>query len=215
MADSSGRIALPDLELVVFEAVAGTTSKADYSHPCRFCGGSALLLVTCASTVRFACSEWLYTGTCWVLEDKLQALLEASARLLVCELRDACADAVTERVTVENCCGMFDLAERYSLPKLSDAALKHATINFEEVASQAKLPQSWRPQKRSPCTQRFVQTAPASCLPTPRPLVAGGLRPGAGVQAREAAQSRPADQPGRRHGVRRPLAVALSAADAT
>ena len=78
--------------------------------------------------------EWLYTGSCWVSEDKLMDLLTTAVHLQIATLQAACVDAVIERLSADNVCGAFEVAERLSLPALTAGAMKLATLCFKEVA---------------------------------------------------------------------------------
>ena len=82
-----------------------------------------------------ACLSWLYEGSCTIQQDGLVSLLEAADLLGVLPLRDAAVTAIVERLSPQSCIGAWDLAIRYSLPILADAARDACLASFTESAT--------------------------------------------------------------------------------
>ena len=65
---------------------------------------------------------FIYEGKCEIDEGLLTEVLEASARLMLDALRDACADAIGARLTPSNALDVWRLANTLTLPALEKAA---------------------------------------------------------------------------------------------
>ena len=63
-------------------------------------------------------------------------MLEASARLVVDPLKDACANAIGARLAPSNALNVWRLADTFTLPTLEKAAVEAALRGFEELPSQ-------------------------------------------------------------------------------
>ena len=79
---------------------------------------------------------FVYEGTCEIDEGLLTDVLEASARLVVDALKDACADAIEARLAPSNALNVWRLADVFTLPALEKAAVEAALHGFEELPPQ-------------------------------------------------------------------------------
>ena len=79
---------------------------------------------------------FIYEGKCEFDEDLLTEVLEASARLVVDPLKDACADAIGARLAPFNALNAWRLADTFTLPALEKAAVEAALRGFEELPAQ-------------------------------------------------------------------------------
>merc|ERR1712086_205943 len=73
---------------------------------------------------------------CEIDEGQLTEVLEASARLVVDALKDACADAIGARLAPSNALNAWRLADVFTLPALEKAAVEAALRGFEELPAQ-------------------------------------------------------------------------------
>merc|ERR1719399_1733061 len=82
---------------------------------------------------------FVYEGKCQIDEGQLTEVLEASARLVVDDLKAACAGAIGARLAPSNALNVWRLADVFTLPALEKAAVEAALRGFEELpAEQAK-----------------------------------------------------------------------------
>ena len=79
---------------------------------------------------------FIYEGKCEIDEGLLTEVLEASARLVVDALKEACAQAIGARLTPSNALNVWHLANTFTLPALEKAAVKAALRGFEELPPQ-------------------------------------------------------------------------------
>jgi len=80
--------------------------------------------------------EYLYAGECSLSdEEELLPILRAASRLQIQSLMDACADAVRQRLCLENVVGGIELANELVLPQLKEAAIDLIASNFQEISS--------------------------------------------------------------------------------
>ena len=86
---------------------------------------------------------FVYEGKCEIDEGLLTEVLEASARLVVDTLKDACADAIGARLAPSNALNVWRLADTFTLPALEKAAVEAALRGFEELPAQL-----WRQGQR-------------------------------------------------------------------
>jgi len=80
---------------------------------------------------------FIYEGECEIDEGLLTEVLEASARLTLDALKDACADAIAARLTPSNALDAWRLANTFTLPALEKAAQRC----IEEPSSQDAPPE--------------------------------------------------------------------------
>ena len=80
---------------------------------------------------------FIYEGECEIDEGLLTQVLEASARLMLDALKDACADAIAARLTPSNALDAWRLANTFTLPALEKAAQRC----IEEPSSQDAPPE--------------------------------------------------------------------------
>ena len=69
---------------------------------------------------------FIYEGKCQVDEGQLTDVLEASARLVVDDLKEACAGAIGARLAPSNALNVWRLADVFTLPALEKAAVEAA-----------------------------------------------------------------------------------------
>ena len=79
---------------------------------------------------------FIYEGKCEIDESQLTEVLEASARLVVDALKDACAHAIGARLAPSNALNVRRLADTFTLPALEKAAVEAALRGFEELPAQ-------------------------------------------------------------------------------
>jgi len=79
---------------------------------------------------------FIYEGKCEIDEGLLAEVLEASARLVVDALKEACADAIGARLAPSNALNVWRLADTFTLPALEKAAVEAALRGFEELPPQ-------------------------------------------------------------------------------
>eukprot|EP00964_Phaeocystis_antarctica_P138289 scaffold102963_cov71-Phaeocystis_antarctica.AAC.4 len=79
---------------------------------------------------------FVYEGKCEIDEGLLTEVLEASARLVVDALKEACADAIGARLAPSNALNVWRLADTFTLPALEKAAVEVALRGFEELPPQ-------------------------------------------------------------------------------
>jgi N-acetylneuraminic acid mutarotase len=79
---------------------------------------------------------FIYEGKCEIDEGQLTEVLEASARLVVDALKEACAAAIGARLAPSNALNVWRLADTFTLPALEKAAVEAALRGFEEVPPQ-------------------------------------------------------------------------------
>jgi N-acetylneuraminic acid mutarotase len=79
---------------------------------------------------------FIYEGKCEIDEGLLAEVLEASARLVVDALKDACAHAIGARLAPSNALNVWRLADTFTLPALEKAAVGAAQRGFEELPAQ-------------------------------------------------------------------------------
>ena len=86
---------------------------------------------------------FIYEGACAIEEGLLTEVLEASARLVVDPLKDACVHAIGARLAPSNALNVWRLADTFTLPALEKAAVEAAL----RAASRSCL-RSWRGARR-------------------------------------------------------------------
>ena len=69
-------------------------------------------------------------------EGQLTEVLEASARLVVDDLKEACAGAIGARLAPSNALNVWRLADVFTLPALEKAAVEAALRGFEELPAE-------------------------------------------------------------------------------
>jgi hypothetical protein len=79
---------------------------------------------------------FIYEGKCEIDEGQLTEVLEASARLVVDALKEACAGAIGARLAPSNALNVWRLADTFTLPALEKAAVEAALRGFEELPPQ-------------------------------------------------------------------------------
>eukprot|EP00964_Phaeocystis_antarctica_P074694 scaffold45989_cov72-Phaeocystis_antarctica.AAC.3 len=79
---------------------------------------------------------FIYEGKCEIDEGLLTEVLEASARLVVDTLKEACAHAIGARLAPSNALSVWRLADVFTLPALEKAAVEAALRGFEELPPQ-------------------------------------------------------------------------------
>eukprot|EP00964_Phaeocystis_antarctica_P015146 scaffold8347_cov62-Phaeocystis_antarctica.AAC.9 len=79
---------------------------------------------------------FVYEGKCEIDEGLLAEVLEASARLVVDALKEACAHAIGARLAPSNALNVWRLADTFTLPALEKAAVEVALRGFEELPAQ-------------------------------------------------------------------------------
>jgi N-acetylneuraminic acid mutarotase len=79
---------------------------------------------------------FIYEGKCEIDEVLLTEVLEASARLVVDALKEACAQVIGTRLAPSNALNVWRLADTFTLPALEKAAVEAALRGFEEVPPQ-------------------------------------------------------------------------------
>jgi N-acetylneuraminic acid mutarotase len=79
---------------------------------------------------------FIYEGKCEIDEGQLTEVLEASARLVVDALKEACAAAIGARLAPSNALNVWRLADTFTLPALEKAAVEVALRSFEELPPQ-------------------------------------------------------------------------------
>jgi N-acetylneuraminic acid mutarotase len=79
---------------------------------------------------------FIYEGKCEIDEGLLTEVLEASARLVVDALKEACAHAIGARLAPSNALNVWRLADTFTLPALEKAAVEAALCGFEELPPQ-------------------------------------------------------------------------------
>lgn len=78
--------------------------------------------------------EFAYTGHVALSEDSVQDLLLAADQLIVIQVIQACWDFLEERLSPENCIGVWHFTSVCHCPKLHHKAYHYIISNFEEVA---------------------------------------------------------------------------------
>ena len=89
------------------------------------------------SPVLEALLAYVYEGSCEVEEDLLTEMLDASARLVIDPLKEACAGAIQALLETSNALDVWRLAESYTLPALEKAAVTCALSRFEKLPPQS------------------------------------------------------------------------------
>jgi len=79
---------------------------------------------------------FIYEGKCQIDEGQLTDVLEASARLVVDDLKAACAGAIGARLAPSNALNVWRLADVFTLPALEKAAVEAALRGFEELPAE-------------------------------------------------------------------------------
>eukprot|EP00964_Phaeocystis_antarctica_P009684 scaffold5277_cov64-Phaeocystis_antarctica.AAC.1 len=79
---------------------------------------------------------FVYEGKCEIDDGLLTEVLEASARLVVDALKEACAHAIGARLAPSNALNVWRLADTFTLPALEKAAVEAALRGFEELPAQ-------------------------------------------------------------------------------
>ena len=79
---------------------------------------------------------FIYEGKCQIDEGQLTDVLEASARLVVDDLKEACAGAIGARLAPSNALNVWRLADVFTLPALEKAAVEAALRGFEELPAE-------------------------------------------------------------------------------
>merc|ERR1719460_534934 len=79
---------------------------------------------------------FVYEGKCQFDEGQLTEVLEASARLVVDDLKAACAGAIGARLAPSNALNVWRLADVFTLPALEKAAVEAALRGFEELPAE-------------------------------------------------------------------------------
>ena len=79
---------------------------------------------------------FIYEGKCQIDEGQLTEVLEASARLVVDDLKEACAGAIGARLAPSNALNVWRLADVFTLPALEKAAVEAALRGFEELPAE-------------------------------------------------------------------------------
>jgi kelch-like protein 17 (actinfilin) len=79
---------------------------------------------------------FIYEGKCEIDEVLLPEVLEASARLVIDALKEACAGAIGARLAPSNALNVWRLADTFTLPALEKAAVEAALRGFEELPPQ-------------------------------------------------------------------------------
>ena len=79
---------------------------------------------------------FIYEGKCRIDEGQLTEVLEASARLVVDDLKEACAGAIGARLAPSNALNVWRLADVFTLPALEKAAVEAALRGFEELPAE-------------------------------------------------------------------------------
>ena len=79
---------------------------------------------------------FIYEGKCQIDEGQLTEVLEASARLVVDPLKEACAGAIGARLAPSNALNVWRLADVFTLPALEKAAVEAALRGFEELPAE-------------------------------------------------------------------------------
>ena len=79
---------------------------------------------------------FIYEGKCQIDEGQLTEVLEASARLVVDDLKAACAGAIGARLAPSNALNVWRLADVFTLPALEKAAVEAALRGFEELPAE-------------------------------------------------------------------------------
>ena len=83
--------------------------------------------------------EFMYTGACDVRSEQLEPVLGAACRLQVTNLIVAIAEELCKLVDASNCGHLIQLAERYSLAQLENAASHAMREHFEGFAKTDSL----------------------------------------------------------------------------
>jgi hypothetical protein len=87
---------------------------------------------------------FIYEGKCQIEEGQLTDVLEASARLVVDDLKEVCASAIGARLAPSNALNVWRLADVFTLPALEKAAVEAALRGFEALpAGQATGAEVW------------------------------------------------------------------------
>ena len=79
---------------------------------------------------------FIYEGKCQIDEGQLTEVLEASAQLVVDDLKAACAGAIGARLVPSNALNVWRLADVFTLPALEKAAVEAALRGFEELPAE-------------------------------------------------------------------------------
>jgi len=79
---------------------------------------------------------FVYEGKCQIDEGQLTEVLEASARLVVDDLKAACAGAIGARLAPSNALNVWRRADVFTLPALEKAAVEAALRGFEELPAE-------------------------------------------------------------------------------
>jgi N-acetylneuraminic acid mutarotase len=79
---------------------------------------------------------FVYKGKCEIDESLLTEVLEASARLAVDALKEACAHAIGARLEPSNALNVWRLADTFTLPALEKAAVEAALRGFQELPAE-------------------------------------------------------------------------------
>ena len=77
--------------------------------------------------------DFMYQGQIEITEDNLEDILVASRLLLLESVTQACCKFTQDRINVNNCWGIRNIADKYSLEKLFDKAHTFIEDNFSEA----------------------------------------------------------------------------------
>lgn len=83
--------------------------------------------------------QFAYTGNVSLTEDVVQDLLFAADQLLVIGVIHACWDFLEERLSPENCIGIWQFSNICYYPSLRDKLYQYIIDNFEAVSCSAEL----------------------------------------------------------------------------
>lgn len=83
--------------------------------------------------------QFAYTGNVPVTEDIVQDLLFAADQLLVIGVIHACWDFLEERLSPQNCIGIWQFTNICYYPRLQHKLYRYIIDNFEEVSCSAEV----------------------------------------------------------------------------
>ena len=83
--------------------------------------------------------DFFYTRQIIVNKDNLEGLLEASSFLLLNHVKNACAEVMSNNLSISNCFSTKRLAERYALDEMSRKAASFMTKNFQAANKQKEF----------------------------------------------------------------------------
>ena len=79
--------------------------------------------------------RFMYTGRVEKMDELAIGLLMAADKYLIDQLKTQCQAALTETVTVENCCQLLALADSYSASQLKTVATRFVIQHPAEVST--------------------------------------------------------------------------------